>query len=105
MRQQRWMKIHPKATIDMLGYVPQFFSEDDPRPVREQIAENYISGWNPMQGFRYDVMTGTMHYPGDPPYKPMMSTMVRDEMVVMYHPGSFFAIIQADQTFEIARLD
>jgi hypothetical protein len=50
----QWIQKHPKASLEMLGYIPSFFSENDPRSAREQINENYQhgGGWRPLKGFK-----------------------------------------------------
>ena len=99
-----WEMIHPKATPDMLGYVPRFLMDGDPRPAREQFEERYeFGGWKPNRGFSKDDRD-FIKYPGDPALPPIAQRMLRDERVVMY-PSSLFAIIQPDGSFEIARMD
>ena len=47
-----WQMVHPRATPDMLGYVPGFLVDSDPRPAREQFNERYrFGGWKPNRGF------------------------------------------------------
>ena len=38
----------------------------------ERIKAMYQFGWNPMEGFEHDVLTGIMYYPGDPPLYPLV---------------------------------
>lgn len=49
----RWVLFHPKMTPEMLGLIPSFLSESDPRPAREQFDENYQhgGGWRPLPNF------------------------------------------------------
>lgn len=99
-----WEIVHPRANIDMLGYVPRFLVEDDPRPAREQFNERYeFGGWKPNKGFTKDDRD-FMTYPGDPALPPVVQRMLRDERIVMY-PGALVAIIQPDGSFEMARMD
>lgn len=96
-----WKMIHPRATPDMLGYVPDFLVDDDPRAAREQFNERYeYGGWKPNKGFTKD-HRDCLTYPGDPT---LAERMLRDERIVMYS-GAIFAIIQPDSAFEVARLD
>ena len=97
---------HPDAQLGMLGFVPQFFSEEDPRPAREQINENYKhgGGWLPIHGFtmsddglRLNVEEGR-HYPL------IAETQLRGETIRFYN-GSWVAIIQPDGAYEISRVD
>ena len=101
----KWVMKHPRATIDMLGFIPDFLSENDPRPAKEQIAENYShgGGWNNMKKFKMNP-DGNIQYPGDPPLILIAETKLRDELLKFYN-GSWLAIIQPDGIFEISRLD
>lgn len=95
---------HPQATEEMLGYIPSFLSENDPRPAHEQINENYrFGGWQPFKGFRM-LSNGNLQYPGDPQTRLIAETKLRDETIRFYE-HSWVAIIQPDGSFEVARLD
>lgn len=99
-----WEMVHPRATPDMLGYVPRFLRNDDPRPAREQFNERYVyGGWRPNNHFTKDERD-FVQFPGDPALPPIAQRMLREERIVMY-PGALFAIIQPDGRFEIARID
>jgi len=90
----------------LLGYIPTFVFESDPRPAWEQFNERYVfGGWNPMLpgGWQMD-QDNNLLYPGDPPLIPLASTMLRDEQIVVY-AHSFVAIIQRDGSFSVARMD
>lgn len=99
-----WIMKHPRATIDHLGYIPDFLSESDPRPAKEQISNNYIGGWHPMNKFKMEPDGSNMQYPGDPPLILLAETKLRDE-VIKFYDCSWLAIIQPDGSFEISRLD
>lgn len=88
-----------------LGFTPGFFSEDDPRPAREQANANYQhgGGWHPTEGFTLNEDM-TITYPGDPPMAPFAMWKIRNEMVVMY-PYGWVMILQRDRSFEVARMD
>lgn len=99
-----WELIHPRATFDMLGYIPNFIAADDPRKAREQFDANYeYGGWKPNPGFKKGA-DDSIRYPGDPALPPVAQFKLRDERVV-YYPNAIVAIIQADGGFEVARLD
>lgn len=99
-----WKLIHRAASFDMLGYVPAFLLDDDPRPAREQFQERYVyGGWRPIKGFTKDAADG-LHYPEDPVLPAVAYRMLRQERIVMY-PGAVFAIIQPDGSWDVARLD
>jgi hypothetical protein len=97
--------LHPQFTPEHLGYIPNFLSDADPRPMREQINTAYISGWHSMSGFR--MKNKVLHYPGDPPLEPIALIKMEDGRteVAYFYPHSMLAIVQADGTFEVARLD
>ena len=106
-----WLRIHQLANMDHLGYIPEFFTLADPRPVAEQIAENYCDGWRAQsdltlpEGASLDEPSSLkLQYPGDPPLEPLWYSIMRDELVVVY-PYGYTAIFQPDLTFEASRLD
>jgi hypothetical protein len=100
-----WKMLHPDMTMEHLGFLPEFLSEDDPRPAKEQIHTNYQhgGGWRTMKGFAH-VGNLVLQYPGDPPFSPLAQTKLRDETIVFY-PGEFVAIFQPDGSFEASRVD
>lgn len=97
--------LHPQMTPEALGLLPEFFSDADPRPAAEQLDAAYAhgGGWNPMSGWTmgpgYD-----MSYPGDPVYRALAVAQLRDETILFY-PYAWVAIVQADGSFEMARVD
>ena len=98
--------IHPKATIDHLGFIPGFLSDDDPRPAKEQFHEHYRhgGGWLPIKGFAFNKVDHTMKYPGDPPFPPIALITLRNERIFLYE-SAFVAIVQSNNTYEVARMD
>lgn len=86
------------------GYIPSFLSVDDERPMKEQINENYIGGWNPFRGFKIKKKNWTIAYPGDPDMTPLAGAALHGEVIVIY-PYAWVMIIQSDHSFEIARMD
>ena len=99
-----WHQLHPNATPEMLGYIPSFLNENDPTPAREQFNENYIGGWHPFQGFKLNTITLELEYPNDPPTVPLAYAEFRNEVIVVYQ-HAWVAIIQADGSFEVSRMD
>lgn len=95
-----------------LGFLPSFLSENDPRPAREQINENYAhgGGWHPFNGFtRTD--DNCLVYPGDGTvyapdefYYPLAEAQLRDEKLYFYE-GEWLSIVQPDGSFEVSRMD
>lgn len=102
-----WVFLHPKATCEHLGYIPEWLHLADPRPAKEQLdaAYRHGGGWDPFKGFEMpDKTTGVMRYPGDPPQKPIAKCQFRDELIFMYNHG-WVSIVQKDGTWEVARMD
>src|SRR5262245_38546221 len=99
-----WVTYGPRVTMYQLGYLPEFLDENDPRSAREQLNANYIGGWNPLSGFKFDPKTKALLYPEDPPIHPIASTDLRSEKIFVY-PGDWVLILQHDGTFEAARLN
>lgn len=107
MTNQVW-KVYNQAQLPLLGYIPQMISAADERPLAAQINDSYAhgGGWSPMLGkWKLDPDALTIRYPGDPAYKPIASTMIRDEMIVVY-PDAWVCIINTKTlAFEVSRMD
>jgi hypothetical protein len=88
-----------------LGYLPDLISEDDIRPVKEQLDDKYRygGGWRPMKGFSFDKHTYAIKYPGDPLLRPIAQAQLRDEKIFLYE-GDWLMIVQPDSSYEIARV-
>lgn len=91
-----------------LGHIPEFLSERDARPAREQfdLAYRHGGGWSPMkeweragQGTNYSIK-----YPGDEAMNPLAITRLREETICFYE-HSWVGIFQPDGKFEISRMD
>ncbi len=95
--------VHPRANAGHLGYIPTFLSNNDPRPAREQFDENYISGWQPFEGFKM-APNGDLLYPDDPPTKLLAVGQLRHERIHVYE-HAWVAVVQPDGTFEVTRMD
>jgi hypothetical protein len=98
--------LHPRATADHVGMIPYWLDERNPKPARDQINDNYGhgGGWHSMTGFTMQPNDAVLHYPGDPPFRPIAVMQMRDETIYAYE-HSIFAIVQPDGTFDAARLD
>lgn len=101
----KFKALHPRAD-DFLGFIPLFLDEGDPRPAAEQFNEAYAhgGGWNSFTGFKMDPVTYGIKYPGDPVIMPVAQASFRDELILVY-PYAWVAIVQPDDTYEIARMD
>jgi hypothetical protein len=89
------------------GHIPGFIDANDPRPAREQIDERYVwGGWKPFKGFKFNQKNVTLEYPGDPPMRAYAMAYLpqTDEMVVVFEHG-WVAIVQGDDSVEVARID
>jgi hypothetical protein len=84
-----------------LTYLGKFLYENDPRPAKVQLDERYVGGFMSFPDF--ELVDGCMVYPGDPPMRPIAEAMLRHERIVLYE-GEWVAIIQPDNSFEIARM-
>lgn len=100
-----WEMKHPKATIEMLGYLPSFLSENDPRPAKEQLDTGYshAGGWQPFKGFKI-AANGNLEYPGDPPTQLLAETSLRKE-TIRFYDHAWVAVVQPDGSFEVCRMD
>lgn len=99
-----FMLKHPRATQEMLGFIPEFLSTQDPRPAVEQLDANYShgGGWHDFEGFK---MTETgIKYPGDPEMKLLAEAKLRDETIRVYE-CAWVAVVQPDGSFRICRMD
>ena len=96
--------LHPQAALAHRGYIPSFLSENDPRPAREQISDNYIGGWFSFKDFVLQSDGLALKYPGDPALLPLWQAELRDETIVVYQ-HAWVMIKQKDGSFEVARLD
>lgn len=99
-----WTMKHPRSSLDMLGYVPSFLSESDPRSAEEQINANYpFGGFQPFDGFKM-LKNGNLAYSGDPETILLAEAKLRDETIRFYQ-NSWLAIVQPDGSFKVARID
>lgn len=99
----------PFTNQHLAGYLPQFFDERDPRPAREQAHTAYAhgGGWSAFKGFTLNggrESTFSLSYPGDPPMRELSRAQLRDELIVLFQ-SDWVAIIQPDNSYEIARMD
>lgn len=102
-----WIQRHPLATQEMLGYIPMFLDDNDKRPAKEQINDNYRhgGGWRSLDGL-------TMHpdklvdpNDGNPfDFVLLWESELNDEILRFYN-GSMLAVIQPDGSFEVTRID
>jgi hypothetical protein len=97
---------------DMLGFIPSFLREDDPRPAAEQIDDRYAhgGGWRNFNDDKWSFDPSTMSLTYDAQsedaelYIPLAEARLRDERI-LYYDLSWVAIVQPDGSYEVARLD
>lgn len=99
-----WLLKGERVKPEHLGFIPTFFDESDSRKAADQVNERYIGGWRPLQGAFKLQPDGTLTYPGDPPLRPIAECQFRDELLLFY-PHDWLAIVQADGSYEVSRLD
>ena len=104
-----WYLMHPRMTAEMLGLIPSFFHDNDPRSAREQIDDRYAhgGGWRPIKGFRLLPSRTIQYYDAEGPEEPLPVLAychLRDE-VICFYAHCWVAIIQPDGSFEVSRLD
>jgi hypothetical protein len=99
-----WILKHPRVTQEWLGFLPQMFSDMDPRPAREQVNANYGhgGGWRPFAGFT--MTEDGLEYPGDPVMGLVAETRLRDEVIRVFE-SDWVVIIQPDGSWEASRMD
>lgn len=96
---------HPRATVEMLGHIPDFLDTKDPRPAKEQLHSNYGhgGGWNKFEKMEMR-SDGDLQYPGDPPFERLGEMQLRDETIAVFN-HAWVAIIQKDGSYEVAHMD
>jgi hypothetical protein len=105
-----WFMLHPTAEMDVLGLIPSMLDDDDPRPADEQIEANYQhgGGWCPQSGFKL-LSNGSLSYPGDPPFPVIAMTILHaftdKPEEIRFYQYDFVAIVQADGSYEVSRID
>ena len=97
------------TNMEVAGFIPQWLSKDDPRSAVEQIdaAYQHGGGWHDFEGFKLTDGGDRpyyLRYPGDPLTRELSRATLRDETLVLFE-HSWFAVIQADGSFRVARLD
>lgn len=92
-------------SAEALGFLPDMLDATDPKPAREQFDMHYSSYWQPGAATSTTMgRDGTLLHPGDPPLPWVASTRLRDELVLIY-PHDFVAVVAADGSFVMQRMD
>jgi len=90
---------------DLVGFIPQMLSDDDPMSARDQLDCGYQhgGGWSAFSGFEMS-NSGSLTYRGDQPLRPVAIGRLRDERIIVY-PLGWVAVVQPDGAFEVSRMD
>ena len=94
--------VNIQATV---GLIPTFIKHDDLRPLADQFQERYIGGWNPIKGFKLDIDTMELTYPGDPVFIPLVFAPYRDEVLWIYDHAIVLIFNTSTQTYQISIMD
>ena len=88
-----------------LSVLATIITDDDPRPLNEQIQDKYAhgGGYLACKGFTLDFDRLALLYSGDPALRPLAHTTVRNERFVLFE-ADFCAIIQPDNSYDIVRM-
>jgi len=101
----KWKMLEKHMTPEVLGFIPYWLNEDNPKSAAQQINDCYQhgGGWRPFKGFK--MLKGhVLRYPGDPEMKPLAEAFMREELVVFYR-HAWVAVVQPNGDFEVARVD
>ena len=90
---------------DVLGLLPEIITDKDSRPVREQIEDRYVYGWEPMEGFTFDPMSATLTYKDGEQMFALAYAAVRNEVVVLYESAILLVFNRTDNTYDVIRID
>lgn len=103
--------LRPGVSPTVLGFIPAWLDDENPLSAREQLdaAYRHGGGWHPYEGFKLvkpsnDVRDWRLSYPGDPDYRVLAYTTIREEIILMF-PHSWVAIIRAGELYSVARLN
>lgn len=101
-----WIAHQEGIQPEDLGLLPMMLDVDCPDPARVQLDRGYRhgGGWDPFEGFTLNLKDLTLSYPGDPLTRPLAETQLRNERIILYE-HAWVAIIQADGSFEVCRMD
>lgn len=103
-RHQKEREMTYQSWPEVWGIIPTFIDPADRRTAKAQIAENYVGGWSPFKGFRFDPNENSLTYPEDEPMFPIDARMFRDELLMIYD-SAWVVILEKDGKWEVSRLD
>ncbi len=110
-------RLQPGHTMSELGLLPDFLHAEDSRPIREQLTARYahgggympVGGWS-MTSFTKDGETvSRIKYPGDSVLKEIARAAFPlskgGPETAIFFPYAWLAIVAADGTFSVTRVD
>jgi hypothetical protein len=97
---------HPSATQVMLGYLPNFLSEEDPADAQVQLNRAYAhgGGYDPFPGFQL-LENGNLQYPNDPPTRLIAEARLHDKETIRIYEHAWVMILQDDGSWVVSRMD
>lgn len=95
---------------DLVGLIPSFLNENDPTPIAKQIdaAYQHGGGWRPIAGMSLEAPFRLRGHNDTRGYQPIAFTHLSDreeQVLVIVFESGMTAIMQADGSYEVARLD
>lgn len=101
----KWTKRNPLVDV---GLLPMIFQPDDDRTPQEQANDRYAhgGGWQSFEGFELTKSADyyTLQYPDDPPMHELARAPLGPWTLVFFQ-GSWLAVIGANGSFDVARMD
>lgn len=91
---------------DMVGGIFTALNEADPDDTIQQLHNSYLhgGGWNEFEGFTFNANNKTLDYAGDPPQRLVAEADFRGGKVMLFE-SAWVAVLHADGTLNVARMD
>ena len=102
----KYTKVDQPILAEACGILPLWALNHDylDLPLREAFSKQYLAGCIiPFKGMTVDP-DGTAHYPGDPPYDPILK-IVRGEETCYIYQYAIVGIVQPDGSSYFTRMD
>lgn len=106
MAQLKWEMLDRRFEPEMLGFIPGWLNDEDPRSLVEQMDAGYGYGGfkaHPITGFKA-VREKCLKYPGDPLLRPLAQTELHGETLCFYD-SAICAVWREDGSFVASRFD
>lgn len=110
-----WLLLHPQASPENLGFLPEIFLGDDESCLVDQLNARYqhgggfsaSPGWTKGEVIGETPQTGPIHLligSSGETFYPVAAFRHRHEVGVLYTPSEFFGIFNDDGTFQVCRV-